>query len=563
MGYVASYSDVIPEIQVDSGGEAPYPNQVFKLSNTGNNPLDSSFTMALLEDGHAERILSDKVDSKLDLTHHYTLPANLNLSKSYKLRFTSNDRPGFSFTIPLKLTFKRPVAREIKLIATGQTRAVFSVSAIPFGMDTTVAVALAHGQGTSSTALIDQFGAPADAYHEPPTETRFVTVDGLTCGTKYGPVTPVIKNKVGDGEDQAAPVDSFQTAPCGGVKPSLAQVSAKYSANDNAETITETTDTQSVVDDIRIAYGQTHHYGMRTDAGTIKTIKSESAKKSVAVFHLNHLPCGQTYHYRAEAYTSTGENVGADKAFKTRPCKAGTLAVAGPDKVAPGEDATYTVTRTDGTDGDLIVHFGTADGKAKGNKNYLARDSIMRFADGETKKTVTVPVFRSPTATGSMDFTFKISTDNPAASVADDSVKTRIEYDAAPKVTDGSITVKSGQSKKGTLKATGDDLTFAIGQKPEHGTVTIADAAKGTFKYTADASYSGTDSFTFTVTNGHQKVASGTENVHVKSPPPPPSNNNKGSTPASSGGGGGGAMGFLFIGWFLFAATIRRERSRA
>ncbi|NVK18315.1 MAG: tandem-95 repeat protein [Methylocystaceae bacterium] len=50
---------------------------------------------------------------------------------------------------------------------------------------------------------------------------------------------------------------------------------------------------------------------------------------------------------------------------------------------------------------------------------------------------------------------------------------------------------------------------------PEHGTVEIIDAAAGTVRYIPDPDYSGSDSFTYTISNGNGKFASATVSVTV------------------------------------------------
>lgn len=58
-------------------------------------------------------------------------------------------------------------------------------------------------------------------------------------------------------------------------------------------------------------------------------------------------------------------------------------------------------------------------------------------------------------------------------------------------------------------------LTFAVGTFPTHGVLSFFNAATGTVTYTPNAGYSGTDSFTFTVTNGSFTSAPATVNIGV------------------------------------------------
>src|SRR5690554_401315 len=71
-----------------------------------------------------------------------------------------------------------------------------------------------------------------------------------------------------------------------------------------------------------------------------------------------------------------------------------------------------------------------------------------------------------------------------------------------PDAVDMQLTVIPGEEITGQLKATDleeDKLFFAEGEGPQQGTVDINE--DGWFTYTADEEASGTDSFTFTVTD--------------------------------------------------------------
>ncbi len=58
-----------------------------------------------------------------------------------------------------------------------------------------------------------------------------------------------------------------------------------------------------------------------------------------------------------------------------------------------GEVASFTVTRTGGTEGAVSVDFTTSDGSALGDLDYAPTTGPLEFADGETEVTFTFPVF--------------------------------------------------------------------------------------------------------------------------------------------------------------------------
>ncbi|MEQ1760247.1 MAG: Ig-like domain-containing protein, partial [Vicinamibacterales bacterium] len=62
-----------------------------------------------------------------------------------------------------------------------------------------------------------------------------------------------------------------------------------------------------------------------------------------------------------------------------------------------------------------------------------------------------------------------------------------------------------------------DALTVEVETAPEHGTVVVH--ADGTFTYTPVSGYEGTDSFTYTIDDGHGHTATGTVHITVTGPP--------------------------------------------
>jgi VCBS repeat-containing protein len=68
--------------------------------------------------------------------------------------------------------------------------------------------------------------------------------------------------------------------------------------------------------------------------------------------------------------------------------------------------------------------------------------------------------------------------------------------------------------------ADGDPLTAAVGTAPAHGHLTLN--ADGSFAYTADDGYVGTDTFTYVANDGMADSAPATVQVRVAAPPPPP-----------------------------------------
>lgn len=87
----------------------------------------------------------------------------------------------------------------------------------------------------------------------------------------------------------------------------------------------------------------------------------------------------------------------------------------------------------------------------------------------------------------------------------------------APVAVSSSISTNEDQTVSGTLRgsdADGDALLFTLVAQPAHGRVKLIDAAAGTFSYTPNTDFNGTDSYTFMVDDG--KVTSNIAAVSVE-----------------------------------------------
>ena len=88
-----------------------------------------------------------------------------------------------------------------------------------------------------------------------------------------------------------------------------------------------------------------------------------------------------------------------------------------------------------------------------------------------------------------------------------------------PTASNGAVSTNENAAVNGTLSGSdtdGDTLTFAVVANPAHGSVTINNAATGAFTYTPATNYTGSDSFTFHVTDNAGNVSStATESVTV------------------------------------------------
>ncbi len=108
------------------------------------------------------------------------------------------------------------------------------------------------------------------------------------------------------------------------------------------------------------------------------------------------------------------------------------------------------------------------------------------------------------------------ATDTAGASVSDVLALTITPVNDAPVAANGSVVVDEDASITNAFPASdvdGDVLSFAILTGPTHGSVVIN--ANGTYTYTPNANYTGTDSFTFRANDGDLNSSAATVNVTV------------------------------------------------
>jgi M6 family metalloprotease-like protein len=167
--------------------------------------------------------------------------------------------------------------------------------------------------------------------------------------------------------------------------------------------------------------------------------------------------------------------------------------------------ATLTVTRTTVTTGTLTVDYATSNGTASAGSDYSATSGTITFADGETSKTITVPVSEDAIYEGNESFKVTLSNQSDGNIIKPDATVTIVDNDAAPQITfdasdysvaedGGSVTVtvnRSGNTNgtvsvnyttvNGTALAGSDytltsgTLTFADGETTKNITVNIID----------------------------------------------------------------------------------------
>jgi len=176
--------------------------------------------------------------------------------------------------------------------------------------------------------------------------------------------------------------------------------------------------------------------------------------------------------------------------------------VAGDDTVTTEEDTPYTGTLPiSDADGDpLTIEVGT---EPEYGALTIHEDGTFTYTpttnyNGDDSFTYTVTDGKGGTATGTITITITPVNDDPTAE--DDT----FTFDEDHQI-ESSVTVHD---------VDGDSLTVTLDDPPSNGTLDLN--ADGTFTYTPNPNYHGTDSFTYTVSDGKGGIATGTVTFNIQ-----------------------------------------------
>ncbi|RYD99075.1 MAG: tandem-95 repeat protein [Sphingobacteriales bacterium] len=205
------------------------------------------------------------------------------------------------------------------------------------------------------------------------------------------------------------------------------------------------------------------------------------------------------------------------------------------DKLNPGQTKTTSVTVTV-TSGTILANddSGTINGAIGGTAlaNVLANDTynngvqatinnvtIVQLSTTNSKISINPLTGAVNVLAGTLPGTYTLQyqiTDKLDAAKSSTAVVTITIQNSAPVVTAPAITTNEDTPVNGKITATdadGDPLTFTLVTPPAHGTLVLN--PDGTYTYTPNADYNGTDSFVVTVSDGKGGTTTVTINVTV------------------------------------------------
>ncbi|HIN27108.1 MAG TPA: tandem-95 repeat protein [Candidatus Marinimicrobia bacterium] len=165
--------------------------------------------------------------------------------------------------------------------------------------------------------------------------------------------------------------------------------------------------------------------------------------------------------------------------------------IANDTAITSSEDRDYTgMLSASDSDGDALTYsiiIGPANGRATVSDNATGTFSYRPVAD----------------YTGLDSLIFSV-TDSVLSDIATVSITVTAVNDAPVAVT-AAVTTEEDMDHSGLVSAfdiDNDPLTYSLLTEPSHGTVAIIDSSAGTYTYSPKVNYNGSDSFTFTSSDG-------------------------------------------------------------
>ena len=238
---------------------------------------------------------------------------------------------------------------------------------------------------TSELYFTEGESLPADWNSYIASSKGTVTVTGKPASTNTPgtyTVTYTATNKKGTKKEASLTVHILQ-------KPAeLSQASAINVTNTNNFTLTATMLQTGGVNwtETGFVYGALQNPTMTLKDGSVKTASAVNMKNGSIKAVVTGLTEGITYYARAYAKASDGTIIyGAQSAgFGLNAPNYGTF------QVTNSGSNTFTISRTGGTDGEQTVYYRTVNGSAVGDTHFTHKADCVKFAKGETSKSVTV-----------------------------------------------------------------------------------------------------------------------------------------------------------------------------
>ena len=189
----------------------------------------------------------------------------------------------------------------------------------------------------------------------------------------------------------------------------LSQTAAARVTNTNNFTLTATMLQTGGVNwtETGFVYGALQNPTVTLNDGSVKTASAVNTKNGSIKASVTGLTEGITYYARAYAKAADGTIIYGNQSagFGLNAPNYGTF------QVTNSGSNTFTVSRTGGTDGAQIVYYRTVNGSAVGDTHFTHAAGSVKFAKGESSKTVTVTEKTANTAYYTNDITAHTNAD--------------------------------------------------------------------------------------------------------------------------------------------------------
>ena len=251
---------------------------------------------------------------------------------------------------------------------------------------------------TSELYLTEGDSLPADWNSYIASSKGTVTITGKPASTNT-PGTYTVSYKAVNSKGTASADLKLHVIP----KPAALSQTTSTASVTNSFTLTATMLQTGGVNwtETGFVYGALQNPTMTLNDGSVKTASAVNMKNGSIKAVATGLTEGITYYARAYAKASDGTIIyGAQSAgFGLNAPNYGTF------QVTNSGSNTFTISRTGGTDGEQTVYYRTVNGSAVGGTHFTHATGSVKFAKGETSKSVTVTelgankAYRSSTAT--------------------------------------------------------------------------------------------------------------------------------------------------------------------
>ncbi len=195
-------------------------------------------------------------------------------------------------------------------------------------------------------------------------------------------------------------------------------------------------------------------------------------------------------------------------------------------------NAVITVNLSSNAQNTSTIDYTTSDGTATAGSDYTSTGGTLTFNTGESSKTFSIPIIKDSEMEDAE--TINLTLSNPTGTLELGSQTTAVVTiigNRAPVSSSQNLSTDEDYSLTISLTASdpdGDKISsYSITSQPSNGQITSLNSNTGDVTYSPNSNFNGSDSFTYTATDGQATSSAGTINITVNSINDPPSADSK------------------------------------